>query len=55
MFLVKVFTEGKKVVGKAFFFKERFVLCFDHLDLFSISNLGFSIYIIFRILSLVNK
>ena len=22
--LVKVFTEGKKVVGKAFFFKERF-------------------------------
>jgi hypothetical protein len=26
MFLVKVFTEGKKVVGKAFFFKERFVL-----------------------------
>ena len=25
MFLVKVFTEGKKVVGKAFFFKERFV------------------------------
>jgi hypothetical protein len=31
------------------------VLCFGHLDLFSISNLGFSIYIIFRILSLVNK
>ena len=26
MFLVKVFTEGKKVVGKAFFSKERFVL-----------------------------
>ena len=25
MFLVKVFTEGKKVVGKAFFFKERFI------------------------------
>jgi uncharacterized membrane protein len=24
MFLVKLFTEGKKVVGKAFFFKERF-------------------------------
>jgi len=23
MFLVKVFTEGKKVVGKAFFPKER--------------------------------
>jgi len=28
MFLVKVFTEGKKVVGKAFFPKERFVLSF---------------------------
>jgi len=27
-FLVKVFTAGKKVVGKAFFFKERFVLNF---------------------------
>ena len=26
LFLVKVFTEGKKVVGKAFFSKERFVL-----------------------------
>jgi hypothetical protein len=26
IFLVKVFTEGKKVVGKAFFSKERFVL-----------------------------
>ena len=25
MFLVKVFTEGKKVVGKAFFLKERFI------------------------------
>jgi hypothetical protein len=25
-FLVKVFTEGKKVVGKAFLFKKRFVL-----------------------------
>jgi len=24
-FLVKVFTEGKKVVGKAFLFKKRFV------------------------------
>jgi len=28
MFLVKVFTEGKKVVGKAFFLKERFILTF---------------------------
>jgi len=26
MFLVKVFTEGKKVVGKAFLPKKRFVL-----------------------------
>jgi hypothetical protein len=26
MFLVKVFTEGKKVVGKAFLSKKRFVL-----------------------------
>ncbi len=26
MFLVKVFTEGKKVVGKAFLYKKRFVL-----------------------------
>ncbi len=26
IFLVKVFTEGKKVVGKAFLFKKRFVL-----------------------------
>ena len=24
LFLVKVFTEGKKVVGKAFLFKKRF-------------------------------
>ena len=27
-FLVKVFTEGKKVVGKAFFFKERFAIAY---------------------------
>jgi hypothetical protein len=26
MFLVKVFTEGKKVVGKAFLSKERFLV-----------------------------
>jgi len=26
LFLVKVFTEGKKVVGKAFLSKKRFVL-----------------------------
>jgi len=26
MFLVKVFTEGKKVVGKTFLFKKRFLV-----------------------------
>jgi len=34
MFLVKVFTEGKKVVGKAFLLKKRFVLKEKNLNNF---------------------